>query len=232
MSKKHVSTLTRRETVFALAYLPLHAAVLPRVLSAAARTGRLSTADINFFLYAFGASLMLMLLHGFFRRDFDVLCDRPVTILLDVVSGYFIILALNYCVSSILLSAGALENPNNAAVIDLLLADGSGRMNAMAIFLAPLVEEPLFRGGLFGTVRRYSRAAAYAVTVLLFAVYHEWQYLAADPRNFIYLLQYVPAGFMLCRCYERTESIWTPVFLHMLFNGMSVWAVSVLRSYL
>ena len=44
-----------------------------------------------------------------------------------------------------------------------------------------------------------------------------------DLKNLIYLLQYLPISYLLCRCYERTNSIWGSIFLHMLVNGVSMW---------
>ena len=105
-------------------------------------------------------------------------------------------------------------------------------MTAVAVFLAPLVEEPIFRGGVFGLLRRYSRAAAYGASMLLFAVYHLWSYALLDASAWLYLLQYLPAGFLLARIYEKTNSLWSAIFLHMTVNGVSMLAYSALGAYL
>ena len=75
---------------------------------------------------------------------------------------------------------------------------------------------------LFGTLRHKNRAAAYAVSMLAFSVYHVWGYALDDPGYWIFLLQYLPAGWLLARCYERTNSIWGSVFFHMLTNALAV----------
>lgn len=121
----------------------------------------------------------------------------------------------------------AMDNPNNSAILDAA-TQNSGAMAAMAIFMAPIVEEPLFRAGFFAPVRHRSRFAAYAVTILLFAGYHIFGYAAYDPRQWIYLLQYIPVTFLLCRAYERTNSIWTAVFFHMLVNSVSMMALGAM----
>ena len=46
----------------------------------------------------------------------------------------------------------------------------------------------------------------------------------------LYMLQYIPVSFLLCRCYERTESIWCSIFFHMLVNGVALNALSALES--
>lgn len=101
-------------------------------------------------------------------------------------------------------------------------------MAAAATFLAPIVEELLFRAGVFGLIRRRNRVLAYAVSMLLFALYHIWGYIAADPVYLIYLLQYLPAAWALCYCYERTNSVWGCIFLHMLVNGVAMNAAQLL----
>ena len=97
-----------------------------------------------------------------------------------------------------------------------------GKTAALAIFLAPLVEEPIFRGAVFGGLYRYSRPLAYAASMLLFSLYHIWGYALMDPLYWIYLLQYLPVSWLLCRCYERCDSIWGSIFFHMTVNAVSI----------
>ena len=86
----------------------------------------------------------------------------------------------------------------------------------------------MFRGGLFGTLRRYSRTGAYIVTVLAFSLYHVWGYALTDLRSLIFAIQYMPVTFLLCRCYERTDTVWSCIFFHMLVNVISLGAAGML----
>lgn len=123
------------------------------------------------------------------------------------------------------------DNPNNAAVMDLV-GRQTGKMSAAVIFLAPIVEEMLFRAGIFGTIRRKSRLLAYLVSIALFAIYHVWGYAVSDPVSWLYLIQYIPAGYVLCRCYEYGNSIWGSMFLHMLINFVSLQLLKLLEQLL
>lgn len=125
------------------------------------------------------------------------------------------------------MSNPAMDNPNNSAIVDAA-GQNAGAMAAMAVFMAPIVEEPLFRAGFFAPIRKHSRFAAYAVTILLFSVYHVFGYASFDARQWIYVLQYIPVTFLLCRAYERTNSVWTAVFFHMLVNGVSMAALGAM----
>ena len=62
----------------------------------------------------------------------------------------------------------------------------------MSVVMAPIVEEPLFRGLLFGCIRPRSRASAYIVSALLFSLYHVWQFvfISGDFGLLIYCLLY------------------------------------------
>ncbi len=73
------------------------------------------------------------------------------------------------------------------------------------------------------------RRLAYLTSMLLFSLYHVWGYAIQDPANWLYLLQYLPASWVLCRCYERCDSIWGSILLHMCINGVSVLTISALQ---
>ena len=127
--------------------------------------------------------------------------------------------------------SGITENLNNEAIMDLARTD-SRAITAMAVFLAPLTEEMLFRGAIFGGIRKKNRIAAYAVSMLLFSVYHTWGYAIDDPSYWLYTIQYLPAAYLLCRCYERTNSIWCSIFFHMLVNHISMRMLTILEELL
>ena len=87
----------------------------------------------------------------------------------------------------------------------------------------------LWGAGICGSLRRRSRFAAYAVSALVFSLYHVWGFALADPINWIYIIQYIPVSLLLARCYERTNSIWSSIFFHMTVNAISLQALSMLQ---
>ena len=119
------------------------------------------------------------------------------------------------------------SNLNNDAVIDMAKANLS-QTAAMAVLLAPIVEEALFRAGIFGLLRRKSRVLAYLGSALLFGLYHVWSGAIFDPIQLVFTLQYLPSSLALAWVYERTDSIWSSIFLHMLTNLISVLAFASL----
>ena len=215
------SRLSKGQAVAALLYLPVHVVLLPVAATALLLYGILDEATANILCYVIGTAYMLIFLWKFFRLDFDALCEHPLSCLVEICVSYGAMWCFNLCVNGLLLLLNLSENPNNEALFDIA-GMKFGQIAAMTVFMAPLVEEPIFRAGIFGLIRRRSRVLAYVVSVLLFSLYHVWAYAVADPKNLIYIVQYIPVSCLLCRCYERTNTIWSSIFLHMLVNGVSM----------
>ena len=187
-------------------YFPIHAVVLPLTIGALlmAVLGKLpSDVTCNVLYYLCGLVFTLIAMWRFLRRSFD---------------GIDVLLSLVLQLGTSLI--GELPVPNNDAVTGLARTDYK-RMIAVAVLMAPLVEECLFRGVVFGTIRPKSRFWAYAASIALFSLYHVWQYVLVyqDPKL---LLAYVPVSAALTFCYEQTRSIWPPVFFHMCINALSL----------
>ena len=218
------SRMTRGEMIAVLAYLPLHVWLIPTILQTIPAAQGLSAATLNLIAYIFAVCYMLAVAWRFLRRDFDPLCDHMSFCITEVLISYGMMLAFNLILNGVfsLLQTG--ENPNNMMVFDLANFE-YGKIAAAAMFLGPIVEELMFRAGIFSLLRERSRVLAYAVSMLLFALYHIWSYALQDPVYWLYLVQYLPVSWLLCRCYERCNSIWGSIFLHMVINGvtMSTW---------
>ncbi len=225
------SHLEHREMRAVMIYLIIHVGFLPWVINFLTVRGAVSATEGNMLYYAFGVAFMLSTCMGFLRRDFDPLCDRPLRCMLEILVGYFTMVCLNFCVSFLLLKILPQgENPNNAAVGELVFQD-FGLMKASLMFFTPITEEMLFRAGMFGMIRdMLGRKPAYIISVGLFSLYHVWSYAIIDPVYWVYLLQYIPVSFLLARCYERTNSIWCPIFFHMMVNGVAVNTLDALQA--
>ena len=112
-----------------------------------------------------------------------------------------------------------LQTPNSEVVMGMA-ANHLFLTAFLAIILAPILEELLFRGAIFGGLRKKNRILAYTVSTLAFAFLHVLGFLLHDPSPtllFVMLL-YIPAGLGLAWSYERSGSIWTAIFLHALMN--------------
>ena len=218
------SRLTRGEKTALLLYLPVHLFLLPTLLEIPLRRGSIDGNQANFLCYAVGAAFMLLFLHAFLRRDFDPLCERLLYNAAVVFAYYLILSACNLLLALLLSKLTGDQNPNNAAIIGLAQND-SRAVRTVAVLLAPITEELLFRAGIFGSIRERNRTAAYVVSILAFSLCHVWQFILTDIRYLVFIVHYLPVSFLLCRCYERTESIWCPIAFHSLVNALSLRAL-------
>lgn len=222
------SRMTRRETLLALLWLPVHVLGLPLLASALVLRGLVTLAQFNLLVYGVGALYTVAVQLDFLRRDFDALCDNGPVVLVEVIQGWALMFLCSLAVSWLFERIGLTQNENNDAIYEMATAE-LGPIAAAAAFLAPLVEECIFRGAIFGALRRKNRALAYVVSALLFSLYHVWESALTDPMQLWYLVQYIPLSLILARCYERCDSIWGVIFVHMLNNGLPMLAIAYLN---
>ena len=224
MRDPFVNRMSRTQTALGWCYLPIHIVVLPVLLGLYASVSPdLGVTGVNLIYYGAGLVFSLTVMFRFLRAGFDALLDRPGRCVLAVVLA----LAADYVLSTLcalllLALLSSVANPNSAAAAGFA-EQNYGAIKALGLFIGPIVEETLFRGVVFGSLRARSRVLAYLVSTLLFGLYHIWQYALAyaDAALLLYAIQYVPISLALAWCYERAESVWPPIFAHMLVNAVS-----------
>ena len=226
-----------RERVGGIIYIVLHSLIIPilvvladgAILQPAGIV--LSEAALNMLVYAVGFLFCLLFMWKYLKKSFnDIFEKRGFLILL--IRNFFLYYALAYAVSLLLiLIIGDFEliNPNTEGINSLITQDFKVTA-VMTVIFAPIVEECIFRGALFGTIRRKNRTIAYVVTILAFAVYHLWGFFITDYswELWVYLLQYVPASIVFCSTYEKSGTIWCPIALHAIINLVALIAAKSL----
>ncbi len=116
-----------------------------------------------------------------------------------------------------------LDNPNNASWAEQY-AYSYGATIIIVVVLMPVIEEVLFRGLIFGSLRRYSRPLAWVISVVLFMVYSVWTFAVAygDIRYMVLAFQYLPMALALTWCYDRGGSVWSASILHAVFDAIAL----------
>lgn len=86
-------------------------------------------------------------------------------------------------------------------------------MIVAAVIIAPVTEECCFRGFVYNILKqRNSRILAAFASAALFSAIH------ASLAQFLPLFIF---GMVQCVAYEKARSLWLPILLHVLFNGLS-----------
>ena len=219
--------LKKTEFWSAMILLLLHVVLFPIALSVllSMYPQLLTEPQANLAYYVVTTTLVFLLMGRYLRRSFDVLIDNIFGCLRSFGLGIIMFFVLNTVAGLVMGALGLADGDNlNQEAINGMLAENRGMMTAMTVFLAPVAEETLFRGGLFCGLYRRGRWLAYGVCVLAFSVYHVWQYALAmwDISYLLMAIQYIPAAFTLCWIYEQSGSVWTSIFFHMGVNLLGV----------
>lgn len=100
------------------------------------------------------------------------------------------------------------------ASTDLALNNDSFFIMLLTVgILVPIMEEIIFRYGIFKTLSRSNVIMAYVVSALVFGIMH---------GNVIQGCYTAILGIVLAYLYHKTNNIWYPIFVHMGLNSSSV----------
>ena len=217
--------MSLRERIGGIIYIPLHCLIIPILVVLIDEFSdkiTFSDATTNLLVYGIGFVFCLLFMWKFLKKSFDDIFEKKVRVLGRVLGGFGLMYLLSVATTTVItvvVGDADLINPNSAE-LNSLISQNFNAMAVMSVIFAPIVEECIFRGALFGSIRKKSRFLAYFVTIAVFAFYHLFAYFIIDYKwqLWVYLLQYVPASFALCRVYEKSETIWCPIALHAINN--------------
>jgi membrane protease YdiL (CAAX protease family) len=205
--------------------------------------GQLNTQEITRLIGADGMVALLLLQNLVFigvavvrvrvlrREPLSVLgfsAARPVRLVLNGIGLGLLALLLNSIVGVLFVSSGIRQN--QAALYPLFPGDFAGQALFFigAAVLAPIGEEVLFRGYLFGSLRRLagdSRTGitiAYGVSALVFALSHS---LAATEGLIGLLVPSFLIGLVFAWGFDRSGSLIPAIVAHAINNGIALAAL-------
>ncbi|TVP77767.1 MAG: CPBP family intramembrane metalloprotease [Puniceicoccaceae bacterium] len=118
----------------------------------------------------------------------------------------------------VLESIGLIDGMEPQELLQLFQAGGDplaiGLLVVMAVVLAPIVEEIIFRGCLYRFLKSQTTVlAAQILSGVLFSLMH---------NNLFSFFPLLIFGVLLARVYERSGNLLVPIWLHAFFNGFSL----------
>jgi len=229
MKRPFAVKLRRYELLGGLLWLCVYAFALGPMISPALRALGLPWDSLtrNKIYYLAGFGITAALLWRFLRDSLQAAAREPGRLLRGAFFGWCLYAVAQVGVGILLdVFAPGLSTPNDRTVADLA-AESYPMMLAASVLLAPLTEETLLRGVLFGSLREKSRIAAYVVTALVFAGMHVIPYLSeTDPGTAVLCgALYVLPSTALCAACELGGNIWAPVLTHAAINLIGMLAL-------
>ena len=222
-------TPSRRERLIGGIYLATQLLLLPVLLVVCNQLFRwqLSEAELNFLFFCVNFICVVAIFHRFILKNTKAALGAPLQVLANAMGGYLLYTVTAGMVSQLILSLYPdFYNVNDSFVFQML-SDKFGIIFVGTVFLVPITEEILYRGLVFGGLYNRSRMLAYGVSTLLFAVLHVYSYIGTySPFQLLLcLFEYIPAGMILGWIYARTDTLWTPILIHVAVNAIAVLAV-------
>ncbi len=232
MAKKKIKLsvhLTDKEQIWGIAYLLASIFLLPSALNYlnGYLPVPLSSTWINFLYFTVNFLFILWIFHGFFQRSLGYAGSHVGDFLIAVLigaAGYWL------CSWGISLLIARLfpeyANLNDSTISDMVHSN-FWVMAIGTVVLVPVTEEALHRGLIFGCLYQKSHAAAYILSTVIFASVHVMNYVGVYSLldTALAFIQYIPAGLALAWAYRKSGSIFAPILMHAMINGVSIFAL-------
>lgn len=218
--------MTKKEVRFGWAFFALQLLVLPTILVWVNQLLHppLPEVALNFVMFALNFLCTTVIFHRFLLSNGRQALELPFRTLRMAVFGLMLYYVGVILVGKLILALRPdFANANDANILELA-QDNYALMAFSIIILVPIAEETLYRGLIFRGLHSKSRIAAYIVSALVFSAVHVTGYIGTMDWQLVglSLLQYLPAGLSLAWAYEKADSIWAPILMHMTINQLSI----------
>ncbi len=184
----------------------------------------LSTGLLNFLYFSINCIACLVIFSRFMKKNLLRTIRFPKETILYAIIGF----ALYWLSSSLLTLLIQAAFPNYVNLNDDQIWTLAGSepffMILGTVLLAPIAEEILHRGLIFGWMYSRNSVAAYLLSAFLFSSIHVLSYVGLYPAGYLLLalIQYLPAGLIFAWSYQRSSSIFTPILIHIVNNALVI----------
>ena len=217
------SQMTRTERILGWCWLPFYLFALSMLIGWVFRLLNVPTDEISVNVIYFSVNLLFVLI-AFRRFLLQRFFGKGIWDFLQAL----IVGGVLYYAGTWLIQAGITRffgefTVFNNVQVESLASQNPTFMLIVSVVLAPVIEETLVRGVVFGSFYGASGVLAYLVSGFLFIFMHNWQYLQTNALRDVLLscLPYIPACIALGWVYEKSGSIWCSITLHALINAAS-----------
>lgn len=179
-------------------------------------------------------SIIMLIVSIYFTKDMlwrsiNVLAENPGRVFKVIISTLPMMLlgsiVLNYLITTF---TGQTEAQNQTEIIGLF-EQAPYLIIIQALLYAPIVEEIMFRGLVFGGLSKKSMTFAIIVSSSLFGLAHVYNsILSGNFADLWFFPTYALLGYFLNRAYIKSGSIVSSMALHFLNNAIGLLAISAI----
>ena len=226
--KLSIST-TRRENIFGYIYLAFYHLLLPTLIALVFYIlgYEISLTAINILYFLINFIAIVIIFHRFLGHSLKAAFKKPLCCLRFAGLGFVLYYMGMLVVSFLILYINpAFSNVNDSNIADMV-QENTALLSFCTVLLVPVVEETLYRGLIFQQLQKKHRFLAYLVSCLVFSGIHVVGYIGqADWLTLLLcFMQYLPAGLSLAWAYEKSDTLFAPILMHITINLLGIAAM-------
>ena len=221
-----INVMSRTQRNFGLIFLFIFTFGVPSGLAILSYTmegfAELSEYTIEAIGYAFSLTVLLLGMYNYLKLSFNIMMESKVrsfyVLLLSIMIYGLLVFALSFALMFFMNDPMAFELGDGSAYPEY----GFSAMFMLTCVAYPVVQDILFRGVVFGYLRRFGRIKSYVFSTAIYIAALLWPGFAFDysPMLLLQALQLGMDNIVYCWCYERSSSIWTVIIFHMIENAI------------
>lgn len=221
--------LTKNEVILGIIYLFIQLFVLPVLVVLADVVFQLSLSEVelNFVCFAINFICITAIFHKYLLTSVKAVLEKPISILKIVGIGLLLYFAASYLVGILIMILDPdFSNANDNSIAGML-EQNYALMSLSAVLLAPITEEVLYRGIVFGQIYKRFPIAAFIISSVIFSLLHVVSYIGsyAPFRLLLCFIQYLPPSIVLAWTYVKADNIWAPILIHIVINQIGMLAM-------
>lgn len=168
----------------------------------------------------------IIIYRHFFIESFKQCRGRFLKIVLWSFTVGFIILYATNIISGMFISLISPQTSTNQSMIIEMSKIAPFQMLFSSVVLAPILEEMVFRVGIFSFLYEKNVKIAYFVSSVAFGMVHIISgLLTGDLSQLLFLFPYSLLGSVFCYLYEKQESVFAPMLVHAANNFVSMMTI-------
>jgi|GEM_PF-1360591 Predicted metal-dependent membrane protease len=133
---------------------------------------------------------------------------------------YLLLFAVNILFTLLIASPAHLVEAENQMNNEMMMKINLFGFLLSSLIVAPFAEEIIFRGCIYHpAAKKWGMIAGAVLSGLLFGALHVMASVeSGNWINLLYIINYGMCGYVLAMAFGRTNSIWTSILVHALFN--------------